>query len=392
MLLAYIDNFRLLNWTFHHHGGAMFLRGSCQEVAGGSSFDDAAMVGSRGVRHVGNLPKAECARAQPANVWVHHNSIVSGDGAYQACQPLDTSLWINAGSDDMLWEGNTGGSVASAFILVGLSHVQPQHSAFACTNITFRDMHGSGFRLIYVQAAAQPNVVERIVLCVRALACPPRLLKCADFSPHNPSPLPRRSQNLVINSTDMGPYWPAAIQVSALHGGVVRSVLMDGVRALGTPKCGLNETGQLEGVVFTNGYIAAPTVGGTPTVDIGGGVAAELSNSFIGGGPNGNNVNVGAAGVPTQGTRVVNCTLAGVSASSVGVALGSSSGSVVLGNRFGAAQGAPNTTGIALDVSGDGATTGATAHLNDVREMAVGVICGRGAGNNVTGNPGAKDC
>jgi hypothetical protein len=27
VLLAYIDNFQLLNWTFRHHGGAMFLRG-----------------------------------------------------------------------------------------------------------------------------------------------------------------------------------------------------------------------------------------------------------------------------------------------------------------------------------------------------------------------------
>ena len=146
-------------------------------------------------------------------------------------------------------------------------------------------------------------------------------------------------------------------------------------------------------MVFTNGYIVAPTIGGTPTVDIGGGAAAELSNSFIGGGPSGNNVNVGAAGVLTQGTRVLNCTLAGVGASSMGIALGSASGSVVLGNWFGAAQGAPNTTGIALDVSGTAATMGASVHLNNVREMAVGVVCGRGAGNNnVSGNPGAKDC
>ena len=194
VLLAYIDNFLLLNWTFHHHGGAMFLRGSCQEVAGGSSYDDAAVVGSPGVRHIGNLPKAACARAQPANVWVHHNSIVSGDGAYQACQPLDTSLWVNVGSDDMLWEGNTGGSVASAFILAGLAHVQPQHSAFACTNITFRDMYGSGLRLIYVQAAAPPNVVERIVLCEAPpfRPSPPQQHKCARgrFSPRFLRPLP----------------------------------------------------------------------------------------------------------------------------------------------------------------------------------------------------------
>ena len=191
ILLAYIDNFLLLNWTFHHHGGAMFLRGSCQEIAGGRSYDDASKVGSPGVRHIGNLPKAVCLRPQPADVWVHDNMIVSGDGAYQACQPLDTSLWVNVGSDDMLWEDNSGGSIASAFILVGLHNVQPQHSAWSCTNITFQSMHGTGFRLIFVQAAASPNFVEGVVLCVSARGSlewllPPRRATSKFTPPHRP--------------------------------------------------------------------------------------------------------------------------------------------------------------------------------------------------------------
>jgi hypothetical protein len=224
VLQVYIDNFQLLNWTFHHHGGAMFIRGSCQELAGGSSYDAALEVGSPGVRHIGNLPKAECFRQQPANVWIHHNNITSGDGAYQACQPLDTSLWVNVGSDDVLFEENTGSSIASAFILVGLSHVKEQHSDFSCSNVTFQSSAGGGLRTIFVQAAASPNVVERVTL-----------------------------RNLLLHVTSYQTFTPASIQVSALYGGIVRSVLMDGVRVFGTLEIGLNETGQLEGVVFSNG-------------------------------------------------------------------------------------------------------------------------------------------
>ena len=80
VLMAYINNFSLLNWTFYHHGGAMFLRGSCQELAGGSSYDAALLVGSPGVRHIGNSPRAACIRPLPADVWVHHNNITCGDG------------------------------------------------------------------------------------------------------------------------------------------------------------------------------------------------------------------------------------------------------------------------------------------------------------------------
>jgi hypothetical protein len=157
-------------------------------------------------------------------MWVHHNSVVSGDGAYQACQPLDTSLWVNVSSDDVLFEDNLGSSVASAFILVGLSHVTVAHSNFVCSNVTFQSMQGSGIRALFVQAAAAPNTVERVTL-----------------------------RNLALNVTRYNNFTPASIQISALYGGVVRSVLMEGVRVLGTLVTSLNETGSLENVVFANG-------------------------------------------------------------------------------------------------------------------------------------------
>lgn len=356
VLLAYIDNFQLLNWTFHHHGGAMFLRGSCQEVAYGRSFDAAPQVGSPGIRHIGNLPKAQCLRPQPANVWVHHNSIASGDGAYQACQPLAGALWPGVSSDDLLFEASVGSSSASAFILVGLHNTPPQHSDFSCTNVTFQGMQGSGLRLIYVQAAAAPNLVAGVVL-----------------------------RDLQLQVTPYFNYTPASIQLTAVWGGVVRSVLMDGVRALGTLQTGLNATGALEDMVFTNGELAAPAAAATATVSIDGGASAVLSHSLIGAPAGG--VRIGAASA-TQGTVVLNCTLAGVGPGSAGISLGNANGSTVTGNHFSALQGARSTTGIELGA----ATTFAGVHLNDVRTMATGIVCGPRSSNNVSGNPGAADC
>ena len=194
----------------------------------------------------------------------------------------------------------------------------------------------------------------------------------------------------MISSTDAGPFWPAAIEISALYGGVVRSVLMDGVHALGTPMRCLNESGLLENVIFTNGYLATPAVGGMSNVNIEGGISATLSNSFIGG-FNGNNVDIGTVAL-AQGTRVLNCTLAGVNTGSVGIALGGANGSFILGNLFSIQPGASNTTGIATDVAEFTGTTRATIHLNDVRAVTTGIVCPRGGGSNISDNPGAKDC
>ena len=300
-----------------------------------------------------------CLRPLPANVWVHDNSIASGDGAYQACQPLAKRQWVGVGSDNLLLEDNTGSSTSSAFILLGLRYAQEQQSTFTCTNVTFQRMQGSGLRLIYVQAAAAPNVVEGVVL-----------------------------RDLLLQRTPYLAYSPASIQITAVSGGAVRWVLMDGVRALGTQMVGLNETGLLEGVVFTNGELSTPAVGGAPNVVIGGGASAVLSHSLIGS-FNGTSVSIGVE-APTQGTQVLNCTLVGVG--SLGLALGSANGSLVLGNLLTPQHGTPHTTGIALDASGYATTSHAQVHGNDVRAMATGIVCGHGSSNSVSGNPGAADC
>ena len=146
ILQAWINNFRLLTWTFQSHGGAMFLRGSCQEVAFGRSIDASTIVGSPGVRHIGNMPKAAAGcRHQPADVWIHNNNIVSGDAVYQACQPTTGAPWNNVSTDDILYENNDGLSGASAYALIGAQWTGvPEDRNYTCKNITYTNNTGRG--------------------------------------------------------------------------------------------------------------------------------------------------------------------------------------------------------------------------------------------------------
>ena len=136
--------------------------------------------------------------------------------------------------------------------------------------------------------------------------------------------------------------------------------------------------------------LAAPAIGGKPNVIIDGGASAVLSNSSIGA-FKGDNIHIGVDDV-TQGTQVLNCTITGVDTNSIGIAIGASNGSVLLGNQFSAAKGALNSTGIEMDYEHYAGTADATIHLNDVRNMATGIVCGHGFGVNCTNNPGAIDC
>jgi hypothetical protein len=130
--------------------------------------------------------------------------------------------------------------------------------------------------------------------------------------------------------------------------------------------------------------------GSVPNVNIDGGVSAVLSNSIIRA-FNGNNINIGVDKLARE-TRVLNCTLLGVCTNCVGVALGATNGSAILGNDFSPTQGALNVTVNVMDFGTFAGTTDASIHLNDVRAMSTGIVCRRGDGNNCTDNPGAKDC
>ena len=95
IMLLWVNNFVLLNWTVTASGGVMFLRGSNQEIAYGKVTGTYPMIGNPGIRHIGNQPSVPTSPGRPANVYIHDNDIQSGDATYQACQPLGTFIWTD---------------------------------------------------------------------------------------------------------------------------------------------------------------------------------------------------------------------------------------------------------------------------------------------------------
>lgn len=165
ILRVYADNFKLLNWTFTTHAGSMFIRGSCQEIAYGKAYDTDDLVGSPGIRHIGNVPKVASCEGQPADVWVHHNNMLSGDAVYQACQPLTTSLWTNISTDDILYEYNVGSAATSAFALIGgtwPNTVDVAFTNYTCENVVYNNNVGSGANNGVLISANSSTVVSKV--------------------------------------------------------------------------------------------------------------------------------------------------------------------------------------------------------------------------------------
>jgi hypothetical protein len=133
----YVDNFSMTHCTINHTWGFIFIRGSNHEIAynsvvtaeGPNGFD------GPGLRHMGNYPKVATTGGKPANVWIHHNHIVSHDAAYQVDQSDEP--WGDNQADDYLFEDNVAQALAGRQVLLGGS---PSNTT---TNVTVRRHSGS---------------------------------------------------------------------------------------------------------------------------------------------------------------------------------------------------------------------------------------------------------
>jgi len=142
---SYINHFKFKYFTLD---GACFgyLRGSDQEIAFGQCKNVPSAFGNPGIRHFGNVPKVQTSAGMHANVWIHNNNFDVGDGAFQSCQPgSGSTTWgYNVSSDDILYENNYGVSHGSAVILANEPVTPIGATAYTCTNITYRNITGSG--------------------------------------------------------------------------------------------------------------------------------------------------------------------------------------------------------------------------------------------------------
>ena len=133
----YIDNFSMTHCTVSHTWGFIFIRGSNQEIAyntvvtgeGPDGFD------GPGLRHFGNYPKVPTTGGKPANVWIHHNRIVSHDASYQIDQSDEP--WGDNQADDYIFEDNVAQALAGRQVLLGGS---PSNTT---TNVIVRRHSGS---------------------------------------------------------------------------------------------------------------------------------------------------------------------------------------------------------------------------------------------------------
>lgn len=385
ILRAYINHFKLLNWDFSVHGGAMFLRGSCQEIAYGRSVSTDLTTGSAGIRHIGNVPKVADACNQPADVWVHDNNIISGDGAYQSCQPLGSALWINVSSDDMLWEANRGRG--SSFALIGTDG-QDTFNDFTCNKIVYRNNYGTGTNysvLISSNGGAVSNVTY----------------SSQDFDASDMT----SNQGAIYIRGDTGPDAPTFSNIVFDRVNVFNTH----VQALTIDVASTLLSGVLTGFEFKNGILDSPTsqTGGgawQPTVAIYGATNVAITNSTIHGSQAVPSVIVGNNDGDVDPRTVTNLVMQGnlidkVPTNGIGIQLLNVAGASLVGNTIRKVSGATSTTGIKVTASsslpGGGTepgTTDATINGNILNDMATPIdwSCNSGSTSVAISNTGDK--
>lgn len=370
ILRAYIDNFKLLNWTFTTHYGAMFLRGSCQEIAYGKSYDASLVVGSPGIRHIGNVPKVVSCPNQPADVWVHHNNIISGDAVYQTCQPTDAGAFRNVSTDGILFELNAGRSGQSAYALIGAQwDGLPAQLDFTCTDIAYLNNtgRGSGFGVLINGSGTGSLGSPMSVTNVRYI---------------------NQTLSAIDDATNTG-----TIHMRARDGGIIDGVLFKDIRLIETHSAAFTANaaqgvtdGVIQNVVFMNGLLETPTsqtsgLNWSGTINLFSTNNVTFQNNIIYGAHAGATATLRAGlddnlGNPRTVTnlRIIGNTFLNLPDTSAGIELRNVAGADVSGNILRPASGAGTITGIdthIAGVSGPGSTDITIGGGNVVNGLAV---------------------
>jgi hypothetical protein len=378
ILLAWINHLKILNWTVTPpNSGFMFLRGSCQEIARNSFVTGLLTAGAPGIRHIGNVPKVADACDQVADVWAHDNHIMSGDAAYQSCQPLEDftgNPWINISTDDILYENNTG--QGGTFGLIGNASVGTAN-AFSCKKVVYRNNMGRGHDRGYL-VGSNGSLVSNVLIANQDLD--------ASLSVINPGHINVRG--------DLDPARPGTFENITFDGVSVRNT---GVQAILVV---VPSAGSLTGLAVKGGIFDAPTrtTGGgswsTPVVINGGSNITFQDNVFhgahLGAGAIvsvGNDDGVSDARTVT-GFSFVNNFIDQIPSNAVALFLKNAASPVIVGNTFLKVSGATATKGIQLSdsyplpTSGTGpGTTSATVSHNTVNDLTTPIMWTCNGGN-----------
>jgi hypothetical protein len=347
----------------------MFLRGSNQNIGYGTVTGTYPGDGNPGIRQIGNMPEVPTSPGQPANVYIHDNNIQSGDAVYQACQPLQTSLWTNVSSNDIFFQNNTGSASNSALLLIGERAVDatPGHSNWTCSNIKVDHMTGTGGiggRAVLISAGNYPNAVSNVTITNSTMSA--------------------------SASTSTSPAFTVGTGT-----GTISNVTVNNVTLNNANKIALSVVGNVSDFSYSSGVIGTPVVGGQPTVFIQGSTRATISNTSIGsnGGDaikidsNGSGSSLHAALQPT----ISGNTLSGIGNNRSGVNLLNVSSGSIMNNVMQQVSGATRSIGITFSAASSTSpgTINTSATGNDVSLMTNNpTIKLAGTGNTATGNTG----
>jgi hypothetical protein len=355
-------------------GGFAFIRGSDLEIAYGVLKNTIPDPGNPGIRHFGNVPLVPKSPGMRANVWTHHNDFQAGDGAFQARQPgSNPRTWFyTTSTDDLLYEDDVGTSDSSALILVNEPVAPPAATNYRCSNVTFRNVSGSGLWYAIVSSGNDNSVTHNIVI---------------EGGTYDGAQSANPLASIGVGNVTYGGATSTSPNTT--------NVILRNLKMINVHNQAVRAVGKVRGFVLENGRIEAPRSSALPLVELQGTTgSAILNNSLI---TLGNDaLAAGTTAAPSNVTaqlRIIDNTIDGVRDPRAGIRLKNVNAAAVHRNVIVPAASTTKTVGISLAVNPNG-TTNSTVTNNNVTAMTNNppIICAAGQGNVVSHNAGASDC
>jgi hypothetical protein len=362
------DHFKLKYFNIPASGGLFFLRGSDQEIAYGIGYSLSGQ-GNPGIRHIGNVPKVPASPGMPANVWMHNLYFSVGDGAFQVCQPLGTSSWLNVSTDDILYQDSYGISTSSGVMLVNAGLATAQ-SNYTCNNVKFVNVSGQGLYTAIIAAGNAPSSTNNISIIGGTTD--------------------ETISTSVVSSIPIGD-----INIGGLASASTASnIIINGVTILNSNRQQIQAVGSVSGLQIENSTFGVARNLAFPMIDIQGTTGTVINNNSITTGPGSSGISLGDTTLVTSSPIVTNNNISGVGQSRQGILLGNVNAASVTGNAITKYSGTTTSIGIGLTTAANPnpGTTNSTVTLDNVSAMPVPIVCASGQGNSVTNNTGASDC
>jgi hypothetical protein len=374
VMLVWINHFKFKEFRIDGSGGFAYIRGSDQEIAYGLLKNTLSAPGNPGIRHFGNVPLVSTSPGMRANVWIHHNDFQAGDAAFQACQPgLNPRSWTySTSTDGLLYEDDVGTSGSSALILVNEPLTPPAATNYRCSNVTFRNVSGSGTWYAIISSGNGNSVTENIVI---------------EGGEYDGAQSENPLASIGVGNVTYGGATSTGLNTTNV---ILRNLKMTNVH-----NQAVRTIGEVRGFVLENSRIEAPRSSALPLVELQGTIgSAILNNRLMSLGNDG--LAAGTTAGPsnvTEQLRIIDNIVGGVRDARAGIRLKNVNSAVVQRNVIRPAGSTTKAIGISLAVNPNG-TTNSTVTNNNVTAMTntPPIICAVGQGNVVSRNAGASDC